>query len=120
MEGDRLIADQLHRDIKVVMIFFKSLVDHMKSFILALVDRVVHHILHGLLGHFPLIVLPVIILSPVLALVPIELPRVKVKTCRASLFAAVKLKLSGLNRGNSYLKASTLSGQNVSDKKLSK
>lgn len=44
------------------MMFFKSLVDHMKSFILALVDRVVHHLLHGLLGHFPLLVLPVILL----------------------------------------------------------
>ena len=34
----------------------------MKSSILALVDCVVHHLLHGLLGHFALIVLPVLLL----------------------------------------------------------
>ena len=34
----------------------------MKSSILALLDRVVHHLLHGLLGHFPLLILPVILL----------------------------------------------------------
>ena len=34
----------------------------MKSSILALLDCVVHHLLHGLLGHFPLLILPVILL----------------------------------------------------------
>ena len=79
MERDSLIADQLHRVIKVVINLFKSLVDHMKSFILALVDRVVHHILHGLLGHFPLIVLPVILLlsSSGFGLHRVAQPRVK-------------------------------------------
>ena len=62
MEEDSLIADQLHRHIKVWINLLKGLVDHMKSFILALVDRVVHHLLHGLLGHFPLVVLPVVLL----------------------------------------------------------
>ena len=62
MEEDSLLADQLHRHIKVLMNLFKGLVDHMKSFILALLDRVVHHLLHDLLGHFALIVLPVLLL----------------------------------------------------------
>ena len=62
MERDSLIADQLHRDIKVLINLFKSLVDHIKSSIIALIDRVVHHLLHGLLGHFALFVLPVLLL----------------------------------------------------------
>ena len=44
------------------MNLFKGLVDHMKSFIFALLDRVVHHLLHGHLGHFALFVLLVILL----------------------------------------------------------
>ena len=91
------------------MNLFKGLVDHMKSFIFALLDRVVHHLLHSLLGHFALIVLPVLLLLSSTCFGPD-------RVAQGQSVDIVSSKLSALIIEEKL----SLSGQNVSDKKLSK